>query len=234
MTMSTLKYDLFLNELTRDDPDDYVGRLLDVPTFTQDDLIAIITREGTTFTEEEARGVLSALEKAAVELSQRGNITTPLFSTTLSMKGVFHSNDEPFTPGKHRIGVKLQAGSSLDTAGQQVRVERVITEGQKPILVHLTDMDSGQKTDTLVADHIVQIKGKTMKILLDDTRQGVFLIDESKAETALVVLDNKPGKLLVRLPKTLKKGSYRLEVRQAPKADRDLRIGTYKRVVTVG
>lgn len=231
--MATLKYDLYLNELTRDDPDDYVGRLLDVPTFTQRDLIEVITREGTTFTEEEATGVLSALEKAVAELSQRGNINTPLFSTALSMKGVFNSNDEPFTPGKHRVCVRMQAGASLDNAGRQISVERVITEGQKPIIVHLVDMDLGEKSDVLVADHIVQIKGKSMKLLPEDARQGVFLTNESNAETSLVVLDNKPGRLLVRLPKTLKKGSYRLEVRQAPKAEQPLRIGTYKRVLTV-
>lgn len=86
--MKKLKFALYPNKLTPD-PYDFTARLLDVPNYTFEDIVAICTRPGTGMTEEEIRGAYSNIEKAVRELSRSGTVSTSLFETVFSMPGVF-------------------------------------------------------------------------------------------------------------------------------------------------
>ncbi len=209
-----MKYALYPNELTPD-PNDYMARLLEVPTFTLDDIVKIMVREGSPFTEEEVRGVYAALEKAVAELTERGSVATSLFSTQLSIKGVFNDRNETFTAGKHRVNLKLSPGERLLEAAQRIALEKQEVEGARPMLLAVYDLENDEKAEQLKAGHTLLIAGKRLKVDREAPAQGAYLVStgNGKAETKLETLRSMPSELTVRLPNTLKKGQYKLVVR---------------------
>ena len=209
-----MKYSLYLNELTID-PNDYMARLLEVPAFTLDDIVRIVVREGSPFTEEEVRGVYAALEKATAELTERGTVATSLFTTQLSVKGVFHDRNETFTPGKHHVNLKMLPGERLLEAAQRITLEKTEKEALRPMLLAVYDLENDQATDRLVAGHTLLISGRRLKVDRQQSEQGAYLISTAngKAEVKLETLRSIPSELTVRVPTTLKKGNYQLVVR---------------------
>lgn len=109
-----LKYALFDNPVTADPTDRMAVVQLDT-TYSEDDVFARMVSRGSTVTRAEA---LSVLEEYALAVEQLlgeggGSIATPLFVLTLSIVGVFTSEDDSFDPARHQVKICITPGVRL-------------------------------------------------------------------------------------------------------------------------
>ncbi len=227
--MKKLKFALYPNDLTPD-PYDLTARLLDVPNFGLEDIVAICTRPGTGMTEEMIRSAYSNIEKAVWELTSSGTVSTSLFDTGFSMPGVFYDGEG--ASNKYEVSVSMNPGAEVQRIARSIKLERVRPVAVQPIIDYVTDMETKVPAEALTAGQILQVKGKDLNTVPDAELEGVFLVDTNGKETALSAFRNMPSELLVKVPKGLKAGTYRLEVRSNMRT-KTMRTGIFKRSFTV-
>ncbi len=87
--------------------------------------------------------------------------------------------------------------------------------------------------NTLTLDGNARIRGNHLKFDKNDPEQGLFLIDsKGKAQRVDRFTDIEPKELTFRVPKTLAKDTYQVEVRTAL-ATKELRVGKLPKPVVV-
>lgn len=123
-------------------------------------------------------------------------------------------------------------GASIQEAARSIKLERVRPVTVQPEIDYVRDMETKERTETLVAGQIIQVKGKSLNTNPEDEQEGVFMVGDNGKETVLPVFRNKPSELLLKVPKSLKAGVYSLEVRSKLKTS-TLRTGTYNIPLTV-
>jgi hypothetical protein len=209
-----INYSLFLNKLTPD-PNDYAARVVDVKTYTLDDVVEIVTRDGKTQTEEEARSVYLGFEKALVEIISKGvNVHLPMFNTAFTISGVFDHDEENFTEGKHKLNLKIYPSDLLVKAAKKNRLKRVKATEYSPEPIKLEDIRSKTLNDRLTPGNMACLKGEKLQINTELADEGVYLINEKGKEFKVVDLGrNMPGEILFLIPAGLAAGSYWVEVR---------------------
>lgn len=209
-----VKYSLFLNKLTPD-PDDYAARVIDVKTYTLQDIIKIMIRKGKTLTEEEAYGAYMALEKAIMEVVEEGgNVNLSIVNTNFSIRGVFHSEDEPFTEGKHSFHINTNPGEVLTEAAKKVKLKRVKAREYSPDPLKVEDIGSGTTNQLLTPANMACLKGSNLSFNPEDAEEGFYLINDKNQETKITsIARNKPSEVVFLVPHGLKPGIYALEVR---------------------
>jgi Domain of unknown function (DUF4469) with IG-like fold len=94
---------------------------------------------------------------------------------------------------------------------------------------------SQTSNDQITPRSSVDLHGENLKIGdMEDSQQGIFLIDSSGEETqADRTSHNAPKKLVFSIPETLAKGNYTLEVRTILRGTKNLRKGRLNEVLVV-
>ena len=227
-----IRYSLYLNKLTPR-PDDYAARVVEAKTYTLEDVIKIITREGKTVTEEEARSVYLAIEKALVEIiANGGHVQLSIVNTNFSISGVFDSEEENFTPGKHTLNLNAHAGDMLVEAGLQNRMRKVKANEYQPEPIKVEDVASKTINDKLTVANMACLKGKKLQINGEKADEGLFLVNDKGQDTKVDhIARNMPSELVFLVPAKLPKGIYWLEVRN--RGSKNLSTGRFKHQLTV-
>lgn len=227
-----IKYSLSLNKLTPN-PNDYAARVVEVKTFTLDDIIEIITRDGKTQTEEEVRSVYLGLEKAMVEIiSNGGNVQLSLVSTAYTISGIFDHDEENFTEGKHKLNLKTYAGDILVEAAKKNRLKRVRANEYSPEPTKLEDIASKSFNDQLTPGNMACLKGEKLQINQERADEGIYLVNNKAKEYPIThIARNKPAELVFLVPTGLPAGTYWLEVRN--RSYQMLSIGRFKHPLTI-
>ncbi len=209
-----VKYFLYLNKLTPD-PYDYAARVVDVKSHDLEDVIKIMTREGKTLTEEEARGSYLALEKALREITESGgSINLSILNTGYSISGVFYADDEALVAGKHAFNVNANPGVVITEAAKKIKLKRVDPREYSPEPRKITDISSDTINELLTPGSMACLKGNNLSFDATDAEEGIYLINDKGAETKITqVALNKPSEIIFLVPAPLKPGSYALEVR---------------------
>lgn len=149
------------------------------------------------------------------------------------IRGAFHSANEGFNRDKHEVYIKVKANGSLKKLTDQLPVERVTSVKPTPQPEVCRNMDTEAVNDTLTLDGDARINGNHLKFDKSDPKQGVFLIDSKDQEVRMAKFtDVLPKQLTFRVPKTLAKGEYRVEVRSTM-GTQELRSGRLPNVLTV-
>jgi hypothetical protein len=227
-----IKFALYLNKLTPR-PDDYAARVVEAKTYTLEDVINIITREGKTQTEEEVRSVYLGLEKALVEIiSNGGHVQLSIVNMGFTISGVFDSEDENFTEGKHRLNLKAYAGDILVEAGLQNRKKRVKSNEYSPEPTKLEDISSKTFNDKLTPGNMACLKGQKLQIDSEKADEGLYFVnDKGQATKVEHIARNMPAEVVFLIPAKLVKGTYWLEVRN--RSGKALSTGRFKHALTV-
>ena len=227
-----IKYSLYLNKLTPR-PDDYAARVVEAKTYTLDDIIQIITREGKTQTEEEARSVYLALEKALIEIiSNGGHVQLSIVNMAFTISGVFDSEEENFTESKHRLNLKAYAGDILVEAGRQNHMKRVKANEYSPEPNKVEDIGSKTFNDLLTPGNMACVKGQKLQVDTAQEDEGLFLVnDKGQATKVEHIARNMPSEVVFLVPATLAQGTYWLEVRN--RSYQALSTGRLKHMLTV-
>lgn len=209
-----VKYFLYLNKLTPD-PYDYAARVVDVKSYDLDDVIKIMTREGKTITEEEARSAYLALEKALREITESGgSINLSILNTGYSISGVFYAEDEALVAGKHTFNINAYPGEVLTEAAKKIKLKRVDAREYSPEPRKLTDISSDTTNELLTPGNMACLKGKNLSVNSEDAEEGLYLINDKGVETKIEhIAHNKPSEMVFLVPQKLAKGMYTLEIR---------------------
>ena len=221
-----LKYGLVSNELTPD-PNDQRAVVYVEQVKTLDDIVDEMIGRGSTITKAEAMSNVEEYHRAiALFLGQGCTVTTPAYSITPVIKGVFENEDDRFNPSKHELYLNIRPNTRLKDAAKNIAVEYVESQGQQPRIKKLYDLVSETTSEQLTPGGIAHLKGKLLKFDVEDAQQGIFFISgnqEVKADPKTVAR-NMPGELIFMVPATLKKGTCQVEVRTIGYGSKKLKI----------
>ena len=210
-----LKYSLRENLLTLE-PDDCMAQVQDVRSYSQDEIIDLMMRRGTTLTRADVAAVLQVYTEVVGELTADGSaVNTPLFITSFSVSGVFASMSDSFDKARHSVSVNVNAGTALREAVKSVKTEKTAGAITDPYITEAADVVSGAVNSTLTAGGILRLTGSRLKFDAADAAQGVFLVPENGGEAVRcgVVAENKPARVMVMIPADIASGTYYAEVR---------------------
>ena len=214
----TIGYSLYENKLT--DPEQgksYWGRIKSKGRVEQSDLVNMITERNSTVTRQEVTAVLDLLEVVIKTSIQMGyNVHTGIFSTRLSMKGVFDSSLDEFDKDRHKVVLRIKASSELkDFVNKNVVIEKTKTVLPTASVSRLYDYASDTFDSIITPGHTIDLNGEDFQIDPEDERQGVFFLneadtDEFKSER---IISCTAKKIVCLVPADLGNGDYKIEVR---------------------
>lgn len=210
-----LKYSLRENLLTPE-PNDCMAQVQDVRSYSQDEVIDLMMRRGTTLTKADVAATLQVYTEVIGELTADGSaVNTPLFNTSFSVSGVFNGMTDSFDKNRHTVSVNMNTGSALRAAVKSVRTEKVEAVATVPYITEAVDVVSGAVNTMLTAGGILRLTGSRLKFDASDAEQGVFLVLEAggNAVKCTVVAENKPARVMVMIPADIAHGTYYVEVR---------------------
>ena len=234
-----LKYSLRENLLTPE-PDDCMAQVQDVRSYSQDEVIDLMMRRGTTLTRADVAAVLQVYTEVVGELTADGSaVNTPLFNTSFGVSGVFTSMSDSFDKARHTVSVNINAGTALREAVKSVKTEKTEGANTDPYITEAADVVSGAVNSTLTAGGILRLTGSRLKFNASDAAQGVFLVPENGGEAVRcgVVAENKPARVTVMIPADIAGGTYYAEVRTKllgnAKSTKSLKVGRFGKPLEV-
>lgn len=187
-----------------------------------------IAAEGTTVAESDVYAVLSNLTKVVREELQKGNLVElgDVCSLRTIACGVADAEGKDI-PGK---GLSLRVVANVKrpfaasvAAGTSVTVKDYVALAPQPVV--FIDAESKERNTVATPNGLGGLQGSHLRFdeAMDD--EGVFFIDQDKAETkALTILYNQPARLVFSIPE-LEPGTYAVEVRTRLHGSKRLRTG---------
>lgn len=217
------------NKLTVDDLEDRMAQVQNRQQLTTRDVVNQITVKGSILKSTECNAVINdVLEAISNNLRQGQGFTCDYFSLEPSVSGVFVNDKDRFDPARHQVELNLRLGKPMKEALSQVKVEVIPHNVPMPVIEQAYDRGSKTTNGQLTPGNTLEITGSRLKIE-DETaaEQGVFLVNTQNAQEAKIdhLFTNVDKTVHVEVPKTLKKGVYRLEVRSAVNKGKEVRTG---------
>lgn len=210
-----LKYSLRENLLTAE-PNDYMAQTQDVRSYSQDEIIELMLKRGSTLTKADAAAVLQVYTEVCTALTAEGcALTTPLFNTSFGISGVFDGAGDSFNKARHTVNVNVSAGAQLREAAKSVKTEKTEAANTDPYIAEAADIVTGAVNSAVSAGGILRLTGARLKFDAQDAAQGVFLVPEDGGEAVRcgTAAENKPGRVMVMVPADIAAGTYYAEVR---------------------
>jgi hypothetical protein len=210
-----LEFSLEENELT-DKPDDLRAQVINVSSYSQNDIIDRILNIGAGLTRSDVVSVIEA-EKQVITgiIAEGGAVNTELFNAFPSISGVFDSPDEAFDHNKHKVRINLQPGTALRAAIAQVKPKRVAAVITGSIITAVTDLKTGSINSALTPGRNIKLSGSKLKIAGDKAEVGLYFIPvgggaEIKVDSSDIVVNN-PGEVIAVVP-ALSAGVYHVRL----------------------
>ncbi|GHT74274.1 hypothetical protein FACS189456_5540 [Bacteroidia bacterium] len=235
-----LDYSLVENLLTAA-PDDAMAQVVNVRSYSEDEIADLMLKRGTLLTKADILAVLEVYREVIGDIVADGSaVNTPLMHIAPSIAGVFNGLGDSFDPARHTIRVNLNKGAALRLAAGRIKTKKVQVADPIPYIVEVKDVLSGSVNDHLTAGGVVEMRGSRLKFVENDDTNGIFLLPATDgAEIRLsAVAENKPARLIAMLPADLAAGDYHLEVRTnfvgSTKISHNLKVGRFHKALTVG
>ncbi len=232
-----LQISLVDNKLTTDDPDDCMAQVQNRQQMTVKDVVKQITVKGSILKPTECNAVInSVLETITDNLREGHGFSCDYFSLEPSVSGVFVNDQDRFDRSRHQVELNLRLGSPMKQALADVKVEVLPHDVPVPVIKQTYDRSSLTTNEQLTPGHTLVIKGQRLKIEdMSAAAQGVFLISTQKNEEVKIAVlhENVDKTLHAKVPDSLKKGTYRLEVRTAVNKGKEVRTGSAPFILAV-
>ena len=232
-----LQVSLVDNKLTKDDLDDRMAVVQNRKHKNVNDLVGQLTVEGSILKPTECEAVITGVLRTIVKNLREGyGFQSDYFTLTPSVSGVFINEKDRFDANRHQVELNLRLGAPMKEALSQVKVEVIPHTSPVPVIEQVFDRKSKTTNDRLTPGHSLEISGRLLKIEeLEAAEQGVFLVNTARDEEVKLpyLYQNTPKMLQAELPDTLKRGTYRLEVRTAVYNIREVRTGSAPFTLTV-
>jgi hypothetical protein len=234
-----LEYHLVENLMTAA-TDDYMAQVVNIRSYTNEEIADLMLKRGSLLTLADVLAVLEIYREVILDLIEDGNgITTPLFNVIPSIPGVFHGAGDSFDETRHHTHVNMNQGIDVRKVASKIKTRKVQVADPVPYIVEVKDIVSGSVNEHLTPGGVIQLRGSRLKFIEANATNGVFLLNITGAQyKASVIVENKPGRLIVMLPADLPPGTYILEVRTTfsagnSKESLHLKIGRFLKPLTV-
>jgi hypothetical protein len=210
-----LEYVLEENKLT-DKPDDLHAQVINVMSYTQNDITDRILNIGAGLTRSDVVAVIEAEKQVITNIiAEGGAVNTELFNAFPSIAGVFNSPDEAFDHSKHKLRINLHPGVALRAAITQVKPKRVAAVVSGTVITAVTDIKSGSINGTLTPGRNIKLSGAKLKLVGDKDEVGLYFVPvgggaEIKVDPSDIVV-NSPGEVMAVIP-ALSTGTYRVRI----------------------
>jgi hypothetical protein len=211
-----LEYVLEENLLT-DDPEDFRAQVVNVVSYTQNDIIERIMRIGAGLTRSDVLSVLEAEKQVVCEIVEDGGaVTTELFNIFPSIGGNFDGATDTFDSSRHRVRINLRIGTALRNVVGDVKPKKVTTGITSLSVLAVTDVKTGSMNNLLTPNRNLRIAGQKLKIAGNVPEAGVWFINQDDGERVQVeasdIVTNKPSELIIIIPELRSGSSYKLEI----------------------
>lgn len=137
------------------------------------------------------------------------------FTAQANVKGSFDSLGDSFDEERHSVDIVFSAGHLSHKAKKELSVDILDTMPNKFRIWTITDLQTNQRTDKLVINRVLVIRGEKIKITGDSPTVGLYLLhNETDKEIQFppsALLANGDTKLELIIPE-LAAGSYQLKV----------------------
>jgi hypothetical protein len=179
-------------------------------------------------------GVLEDYHRVIERLLRDGwTVITPHVRYRVGMRGTFLDEGDGFDPARHRLRVRIAAGTRLRKALQGAAVEQGVAHTPQPLPQSYLDVASGERNGHLTPGGYGRLVGRRLQFDAADAEQGIFLLDAAGTETRVGAVGwNMPRRLIFTVPE-LTAGQYTLEVRAILNDNHALRAGKLDAVLTV-
>lgn len=143
------------------------------------------------------------------------SINTGSFTATPAVKGIFHSPEDTFDPGRHTLSFRFNQGESLRKKLPTVKVDVMGVADNTICIEQITDLKSGSINAWITPQHNLRINGQRLKLTGEHPDVGVYFINQetgvhTKTDLSDIVT-NYPTELVVMIP-ALETGSYLLQI----------------------
>jgi hypothetical protein len=208
---------LYDNQLTKDNPNDYIARVASERTLGVKDICeAAATRGGADIsapTMEHAASLF--LTEMGYQLCDGFAVNTGWFTASVHIRGTFDSPLETFDPKKHGVLFEFHQGALLRRELEHVSVEMLGVAGTGAMIAQVTDVKTGSINDLLTPGRNLKITGSKIRVTGEDAGNGIRFVNRESGEHTKVdptdIVVNNPSELIVVIP-LLEAGTYLLEV----------------------
>ena len=155
------------------------------------------------------------LDEMMEKIEDGNKINTGYFTAQAHVKGSFDSLADDFDENKHSVDIVFSAGHFAHKAKKNLKVEIQRTKPYSLRIWTITDLQTKQHTDKLIANRILVMRGDKIKITGDNPSVGLYLRHNETGNEIhfppTVLFANGDTKLELIVPQ-LAAGSYQLKV----------------------
>jgi hypothetical protein len=155
------------------------------------------------------------LDEMMEKIEDGNKINTGYFTAQAHVKGSFDSLADDFDENKHSVDIVFSAGHFAHKAKKNLKVEIQRTKPYSLRIWTITDLQTKQHTDKLIATRILVMRGDKIKITGDNPSVGLYLRHNETGNEIhfppTVLFANGDTKLELIVPQ-LAAGSYQLKV----------------------
>jgi hypothetical protein len=234
-----LEYHLVENQMTPES-DDYMAQVVNVRSYSNSEIVDLMLKRGTLLTKADVLAVVEVYTEVVLDITEEGSgVHTPLFVLTPSVTGKFDGAGDSFDETRHSTKANISPGTDLRAAARRIKTRKVHVEDPAPYIVEVKDSVSGSINEHLTPGGVVEIFGTRLKFIATEATNGVYLKSVVGGEYKLsVIVENKPGRLIMMIPADLPTGTYTLEVRSnwspgGSHEGKQLKVGSFSRDLTV-
>ncbi|GHU30817.1 hypothetical protein FACS1894172_04710 [Spirochaetia bacterium] len=210
-----LEYTLEENLLSASQAGDYRAQVVNVSSYTMNEITDRIMKIGAGLTRSDVASVLEAMKQVIADILAEGSaVHFELFNAFPSIQGVFKSSDDNFDPLRHKVKINLQPGIALRASLNDVKVKKVSGALTGTVIMSITDTKSGMVNEKLTPGRDIKIAGTKLKIAGDKPENGLYFVSATgeavKVEASDIVVNN-PSEIIAVIPE-LAAGLYQVQL----------------------
>lgn len=229
-----MKYSLYDNKMTQDNPDDCFARSVEVKTNSRDELVQNLTRSGSILKPTECQAVIDGYWREIGGFIAKGEAYRDEYDNIrFDINGVFDNADDRFDPARHTLVASALLNSKLTDQARTVPLQYEKATPGQPVIESVYDWGSDTVNDKLTPNDTFEITGEDLKIY-EEPGEGVFFVNQMTGQEthAALLRTNLPKTITLRVP-MMPPGQYRIEVRNTTRDGKVLRTGIFAQILTV-
>ena len=205
-------------------------------TVNVDGMLTLLRTFNSTVSEEEAKSVIIALQKATGFYLQEGyTVDLGFLSLAPRVSGVFDNENDAFDSARHQLHVRARLdGGFVNQVRSIAKISKKYRLPTVPAVTSVFDVTGGMVEDRCFPGGTVQLMGKNLKFDLENGNEGIYLLQNGTIAIeidSIFVTRHLPTVLEFSLPADVPPGEYSLEVHV--KFSETVKKGQYDNLVTV-
>jgi len=206
------------NLLTKDVENDYIAEVSTIGnTKRNEDIAKIIIEEGSEIKYDTLLSILNQSDRIKRRILQSGSsVQDGLARFSPKIRGRWLGSSAKFDPDVNKATLYVNPCAEMRDALKLVDVEVLGIKSSGAFIGLVTNAADGTTNGTITINEDVVIEGDKIKILPDnDPELGVFFVDKDGLEFRVErrLIQNKPKKIVVRVPENLNFGEFTLRVK---------------------